>query len=196
MLYSWSLLLRMSLKKSCFLGIWISSQILMNLIQDFIIVFGMYENDDIFCECCSWHKKRSFSTMLNMTNIAFIPKGDVQKTTRDWRPISLCNVFDNLLSKILENRLKVTLPKCISDNLSLCYGSIDTWQHYGGYWYNAFHEDNEKKGNEECVVIKLNISKACDNIDFFGYMWQYWLGLLESDYEKYGIFHNNGWSGR
>lgn len=31
-----------------------------------------------------------------------------------------------------------------------------------------------KKGNEECVVIKLDISKACDNID-----WDYLRVIME-----------------
>ena len=54
--------------------------------------------------------------MLNMTNIAFIPKGDIQVSMKDWRPIALCNVVYKIVAKVLAHRLKGVLDKCISDN--------------------------------------------------------------------------------
>ena len=61
-------------------------------------------------------RKRSVSDSLNAINIALIPKGNIQTTMKDWRPIALRNILYKLIPKVLANRMKVVLPKCISDN--------------------------------------------------------------------------------
>ena len=55
---------------------------------------------------------------LNTTILALIPKKDEAMEMRDYRPISCCNVLYKVLSKIIANRLKGTLPQCISYNQS------------------------------------------------------------------------------
>lgn len=51
----------------------------------------------------------------NHTQLSLLPK--IEKPTRmtDMRPISLCSVQYNIISKILCNRLKLILPKIISE---------------------------------------------------------------------------------
>lgn len=75
-------------------------------------------NDEIFKECCVWLDRGYFPPDLNMTNIALIPKGNSQASMKDWRPIALCNVLYKLISKVIANRLKLVLHKCVSDNQS------------------------------------------------------------------------------
>jgi len=53
-----------------------------------------------------------------MTNIALIPKVDSQVSMKDWRPIALCNVVYKIVAKVLANRLKLVLDKCVSDSQS------------------------------------------------------------------------------
>lgn len=55
---------------------------------------------------------------LNTTILALIPKKDDAMEMRDYRPISCCNVLYKVISKIIANRLKGTLPSCISYNQS------------------------------------------------------------------------------
>lgn len=55
---------------------------------------------------------------LNSTILALIPKKDRAQEMKDYRPISCCNVLYKVISKIIVNRLKGTLPQCISYNQS------------------------------------------------------------------------------
>ena len=52
---------------------------------------------------------------VNTTFIALIPKVKSSSTPKDFHPISLCNVVLKLVSKVLENRLKVVLPFIIHE---------------------------------------------------------------------------------
>ena len=75
--------------------------------------FWLVCSSNIFQECCQWLNNNQFSPLLNSTNIAFILKGNEQKSIKDWRPIALCNVLYKLVAKVLSNRLKTILHKCI-----------------------------------------------------------------------------------
>jgi hypothetical protein len=50
---------------------------------------------------------------LNKSFIALIPKASGSHIAHQFRPISLCNIVYKIISKILANRLKATLPKII-----------------------------------------------------------------------------------
>jgi hypothetical protein len=51
----------------------------------------------------------------NRTSIVLIPKVENSKKVSQFRPISLCNVVYKVISKMLANRLRVILPKTISE---------------------------------------------------------------------------------
>ncbi|MCH87437.1 CNGC5-like protein [Trifolium medium] len=75
-------------------------------------------NDDIFAVVQEWLERDYFPTSLNETNICLIPKCDKPTNMKDLRPISLCNVLYKMVSKLLANRLKSVLDKCISEEQS------------------------------------------------------------------------------
>jgi len=103
-----------------------------------------------------------------MTNIALIPKGNAQTSMRDWRPISLCNVFYKLISKVLANRLKVILSKCISDSQSAFVSGRSILYNDMAATEVIHFMQTKTWGTDRCVAFKLDISKAYDRMD-----WEY-----------------------
>lgn len=73
---------------------------------------------EIFHTGVAWLDKGEFPPHLNDTNIVLIPKKDNPTSMKDLRPISLCNVVYKIVSKVLANRFKPMLPKCISQEQS------------------------------------------------------------------------------
>jgi hypothetical protein len=70
--------------------------------------------NDIFEAAQEWLDRGFFPSSLNETNICLIPKCENPTFMKDLRPISLCNVLYKMVSKLLANRLKCCLEKCVS----------------------------------------------------------------------------------
>lgn len=70
--------------------------------------------EEVFHASQSWLQQEYFPSYLNDTNIVLIPKKHNPASMKDLCPISLCNVVYKILSKVLANRLKPLLSKCIS----------------------------------------------------------------------------------
>ncbi|MCH97677.1 CNGC5-like protein [Trifolium medium] len=74
--------------------------------------------NDIFEAAQEWLERGYFPSSLNETNICLIPKCENPTSMKDLRPISLCNVLYKMISKLLANRLKGCLNKCVSEEQS------------------------------------------------------------------------------
>lgn len=59
-------------------------------------------------------QEKGISPSINSTFIALILKNNNHEAISDFRPISLCNVFYKLVSKMIYNRLKSVMPLIIS----------------------------------------------------------------------------------
>ena len=51
---------------------------------------------------------------LNQSIIVLIPKGDIQESCKDFRPINLCNVAYRIIFKVLTNRLQMIIHELIT----------------------------------------------------------------------------------
>ncbi|KAL0300009.1 UNVERIFIED_CONTAM: hypothetical protein Scaly_3063100 [Sesamum calycinum] len=117
---------------------------------------------------CGTPMSRSFKA----TTIVLIPKVESPQTWSDFRPISLCNVTNKILSKLLYKKLSLSLlnlispsqsgfitGRLISDNILMAQEMIH-------------HLDLRYKNSN--LVIKLDMSKAYDRVD-----WNFLLLIME-----------------
>jgi hypothetical protein len=74
--------------------------------------------DDIFQAVVSWLDRGYVPSNLSETNICLISKCEDPDSMKDLRLISLCNVLYKMVSKLLANRLKRCLDKCVSEEQS------------------------------------------------------------------------------
>jgi hypothetical protein len=121
---------------------------------------------EIFEAGCSWLESGSFPPNLNSTNIALIPKGESQTTMKDWRPISLCNVLYKIVAKVLANRLKPVLDKCISENQSAFVPGRSILDNAMAAMEIIHFMKSKTRGKKGEAALKLDISKAYDRIDW------------------------------
>lgn len=122
--------------------------------------------EELFHQCCQWLDTGSFPPTLNATTIALIPKGESQTSMKDWRPIALFNVIYKVVAKVLANRLKVVLNKCISDSQSAFVAGRSVLDNAMAAIEIIHYMKSKVKGILGDVALKLDISKAYDKIDW------------------------------
>lgn len=110
---------------------------------------------------------------LNQTLITLIPNCDDPSRVSQLRPIALCNVSYKIISKIIVQRLKTFLPDVISPNQSSFIEGISTIDNIL-VMQEAIHSLNHLKGNKGFMIIKLDLEKAYDRLE-----WSFILKSLE-----------------
>jgi hypothetical protein len=100
---------------------------------------------------------------INSTFLALIPKENNSASFNDYRPISLCNLIYKISSKILSNRIKPFLERCLSaEQMGFLKGR--RIQDAIGAAHEGLH--SIKKKNTKALVLKLDLKKAFDSIDW------------------------------
>lgn len=108
-------------------------------------------------------------TGIDETNIVLIPECDQPNSMGDWRPISLCNVIYKLLSKMLANRLKRVLHKCISIEQTAFITERSILDNVVVANEIIHYLKCKSKGRQGEMALKIDIKKACDRMDW-GYL--------------------------
>lgn len=103
---------------------------------------------------------------INDTNIVLVPKIEVATTMNHFRPISLCNFSYKLISKIIVNRMKSLMPRCISLN-QRAFVSGRLIQDNIIVAHEAFHHLKTKKSWKRYeMALKVDMNKAYDRVEW------------------------------
>ncbi|GAU47759.1 hypothetical protein TSUD_387180 [Trifolium subterraneum] len=123
-------------------------------------------SDDIFSVASTWLERGYFPTSLNETNICLIPKCDNPTSMKDLRPISLCNVLYKIISKVLANRLKCCLDKCVSQEQSAFVEGRSILDNVLIATKVIHALKRKTKGRRGELTLKIDIIKAYDKVDW------------------------------
>lgn len=110
---------------------------------------------------------------VNSTILALVPKKTDSMEMRDYRPIACCNVLYKVVSKILANRLKVLLPRVITENQSAFIKGRLLLENV--LLASELVKDYHKEAVSPRCVLKIDISKAFDSVQ-----WSFVLQSLEA----------------
>ena len=82
---------------------------------------------------------------INRTFITLIPKVKNPTKVSEYRPISLCNIIYNLVSKVIANKLKGVLPLIISKSQSALQSDKAIFDNILVAFETLHHMKNKKK---------------------------------------------------
>lgn len=116
------------------------------------------------CCCVGCVNGKAIPDGLNHTYVVLIPKKHMPIEITDFRAISLCNVVDKLITKVITNRLKEFLPLIISYYQSVVTPG-DLITDNALIAFDVFHSMHCHSGQNGSVAIKLDMSKAYDRVE-------------------------------
>ena len=129
--------------------------------------------EDVVVAIQSFFLKGFLPKGVNSTILALIPKKEEAKMMKDYRPISCCNVLYKVISKILANRLKTILPKCITWNQSAFIKERLLMENV--LLAMELVKDYHKEEISTRCAMQIDISKAFDSVQ-----WSFLMNTLEA----------------
>ena len=121
-------------------------------------------------ESMKFEIKKIFTTKkipehLNKTLIVLIPKQLGPETISHFRPISLCNTIYKIVTKILVHRLKHLMPSFVSPSQTAFISSRRGTTNVI-IAQELVYSIKRKKGKEGFMIIKVNLEKAYDHLEW------------------------------
>lgn len=129
--------------------------------------------EDIIIAIQSFFTKGFLPKGLNSTILALIPKKEEAKMMKDYRPISCCNVLYKVISKIITNRLKGIMSKCIPLNQSAFVKERLLIENV--LLESELVKDYHKEDICPRCAMQIDISKAFDSVQ-----WPFLLNTLQA----------------
>lgn len=102
---------------------------------------------------------------VNHTLLTLIPKCDNPSHIRQFRPIALCNVIYKIVTKVVAQRLKIIMPKVISEAQSSFVPGRHTTDN-AIILQEMVHSMRLLKGKTGYMIIKLDLEKAYDRVEW------------------------------
>lgn len=121
--------------------------------------------NDLYAAVLEFFAGFNFPRSWTSTRVVTIPKVDNPSSFKDLRPISLCNFYNKIISKLLATHLACIFPVIISENQS-------------GFVKGRVIQDNillaqelmhhlSKRVSGSNIAIKLDMAKAFDKVSWF-----------------------------
>lgn len=110
---------------------------------------------------------------ISITTLVLLPKTNNPRQLGDLRPISLGNFCGKIISKILATRLAKVLPKLVDEEQAGFVQGRSIAQHV--VLAQELIRDLDRKVKEANIVLKLDISKAYDRLE-----WRFLLRAMEA----------------
>eukprot|EP00253_Pinus_taeda_P018044 PITA_18044 len=100
---------------------------------------------------------------INTTFIALIPKNDSPGSFDEFRPISLCNCLYKIISKIIANRIRPILSRCILPEQFSFLEDRQILEAIGSA-QEAIHSIRARR--LKGIILKIDLAKAFDRVDW------------------------------
>ncbi|XP_027098892.2 uncharacterized protein [Coffea arabica] len=126
---------------------------------------------DVYNAVLSFFYGAELPRFVTSTSIVLLPKVSNPQDLSQFRPISLCNFFNKLLSRILADRVAGVLPRIISPQQSGFVKGRNISENY--LLAQEVVVGIGKKARGGNVVLKLDMSKAYDRVS-----WLHIIGVL------------------
>ena len=130
-------------------------------------------DDEVTASILHFLNTATFPSHLNHIFISLIPKVQNSELVSKFQPISLCNVLYKIFSKVLANRLKKILPALIIEHQSVFTKSYLISNSILVAFESLHSMQNYRSNKEGFMAIKLDMSKAYDQVEWFFFRGRY-----------------------